>query len=78
MDSGDVYLTMIDHNQPLHVRFYSFGNGEEPMQVVDSHVVSRSLTTTECKGDTHKDKQESICVQKCHEACDPMAGKQNV
>ncbi|XP_031555977.1 uncharacterized protein LOC116292765 [Actinia tenebrosa] len=73
-DSGDVYLTMIDHDQPLHVRFYSFANGEEQAQVVDSHVVSRKLTTAECKGDTYRDKEEPNCVQRCHEACAPLAG----
>ncbi|XP_031555995.1 uncharacterized protein LOC116292780 [Actinia tenebrosa] len=73
-DSGDVYLTMIDHDQPLHVRFYSFANGEESAQIVDSHVVSRKLTTSECKGDTYRDKEEPNCVQRCHEACAPLTG----
>ncbi|XP_031548993.1 uncharacterized protein LOC116286577 isoform X2 [Actinia tenebrosa] len=75
-NSGDVYLTLIDHNQPIHARFYSFGNGEEAAQIVDSHVVSRKLTATDCKGDTYRDKDEPNCVQRCHEACAPLAGCQ--
>lgn len=74
-DSGDVYLSMIDHEQPIHARFYAFGNGEDAAQIVDSHVISRKLTTAECKGDTFQDKEEPNCVQKCHEACAPLAGK---
>ena len=72
---GDVYLTMIDSNDPLYVRFYSFGNGEKPLEIIDAHIISRRLTKAECKGDTVLDKLTNMCVQNCHELCDPTLGK---
>ena len=73
-ESGDVYLTMIDRDEPLFVRFYSFGNGEKPLEVVDAHIVSRRLTKADCRGDTVLDKQTNMCAQRCHELCDPTQG----
>lgn len=71
---GDVYLTMIDRDDPLFVRFYSFGNGEDPLEVVDAHILSRHLTKAHCKGDTVHDKETNMCVQDCHVLCDPNQG----
>ncbi|XP_031555975.1 uncharacterized protein LOC116292763 [Actinia tenebrosa] len=71
-ETGNVYLSMNEYHDVLHVRFYSFGNNKEPAQVVDSHVFSRAKTKTTCKGDTQADGDN--CVQKCHETCDPIAG----
>ena len=73
-EMGDVYLTMIDTKDPLNVRFYSFGNGEEPMEVVDAHIISRHLTKANCRGDTVLDNQKHMCVQNCHIQCDPAQG----
>lgn len=75
---GDVYLTMIDSKNPLFVRFYSFGNGEEPLEIVDAHIVSRHLTKANCRGDTVLDKESNMCVQNCHEMCDPSQGEQKI
>ena len=72
---GNVYLTMIDRNNTLDVQFYSFGNGEEPLEVVDAHILSRNLTTADCKGDTKLDDKTNMCVQDCHDQCDPLQGK---
>ena len=72
---GDVYLTMIDRDNNLDVQFYSFGNGEEPLEVVDAHILSRLLTKAYCKGDTKLDNETNICVQDCHVLCDPLQGK---
>ena len=72
---GDVYLTMIDRDNPLDVQFYSFGNGEEPLEVVDAHILSRLLTKAHCEGDTKLDDQTNMCVQDCHVLCDPLQGK---
>ena len=44
------------------------------MQVVDAHIVSRRLTQAKCRGDTMRDNQTNICVQHCHELCDPFQG----
>ena len=71
---GDVYLTMIDRDDPLFVRFYSFGNGEDPMEVVDAHILSRHLTKAHCRGDTVHDQQTNMCEQDCHVLCDPNEG----
>ena len=73
-EKGDVYLSMIDRNDPLYVRFWSFGNADEPLEIVDAHVVSRRLTEANCKGDTVLDKESNMCVQICHELCDPTQG----
>ena len=73
-ESGYVYLTMIDRDDPLFVRFYSFGNGEKTLEVVDAHIVSRRLTKADCRGDTVLDKKTNMCVQHCHELCDPTQG----
>ena len=76
-DSGDVYLNFIDSTNHLNVRFYAFGNDEKPAKVMDAHIVSRSLTQVDCKGDTTRDRELDMCVQKCHPYCDPLAGKNN-
>ena len=71
---GDVYLTMIDTVNPLFVRFYAFGTGDKPLEVVDAHIVSRHLTKANCRGDTTLDKETNMCVQNCHIQCDPTQG----
>ena len=74
-EQGEIYLSMIDKENPrLYVRFYAFGNGEDTLEITDAHVLKRSLTKAECKGDTTKDVGTNICIQKCHEMCDPMKG----
>lgn len=74
-DSGDIYLNWIDSQDHLNVRFYAFGNNQDPAKVMDAHIISRQLTKAECKGDTIKDTETNVCVQKCHKDCDPLAGK---
>lgn len=75
-EEGEIYLSLIDKEKPvLHVRFYAFGNGEDALEVTNAHVLKRSLTTAECKGDTSKDPDTSMCVQKCHELCNPVKGR---
>ena len=72
-EKGDVYLIMIDTENPLYVRFWSFGNGE-PLEIVDAHIVSRHLTEANCKGDTRLDVESNMCMQNCHELCEPTQG----
>lgn len=75
-EKGEIYLSMIDKEKPnLHIRFYAFGNGEDALEITDAHVLKRSFTKAECKGDTLKDQGTNTCVQKCHEMCDPLKGK---
>lgn len=74
-DSGDVYLTHLDTDQPLNVRFYAFGNTNSSVKIWDAHIIPRDLTDAECKGATYKDLPTNLCVQKCHSFCDPFAGK---
>ena len=73
-ERGDVFLTMIDRADPLQVRFWSFGNGDEPLEIIDAHIVSRHLTEANCRGDTSLDVESNMCVQNCHELCDPAQG----
>ena len=73
---GYVYLTMIDRVKPNNVRFFSFGNGEELLEVVDAHIISRHLTKAYCRGDTVLDKDTNMCVQNCHIMCDPNQGEE--
>lgn len=74
-EQGEIYLSMIDKETPrLHVRFYAFGNGEDGLEITDAHVLKRSLTKAECKGDTTKQVGTNMCLQKCHEMCDPLKG----
>lgn len=65
---------MIDIQNPINARFYAFGNDENPAKIMDAHLVSRGLTTAECKGDTVKDMETNLCVHECHKDCDPLAG----
>ena len=73
-EKGDVYLTMIDTDNPIMVRFYTFGCGEKHLDVVDAHIISRHLTKANCRGDTVLDNQTNMCVQHCNELCDPAQG----
>ncbi|XP_078348817.1 uncharacterized protein LOC144633816 isoform X1 [Oculina patagonica] len=73
-ESGDVYLTYLDTDHPLNVRFYAFGNMDASVKIWDAHILSRDLTNADCKGDTCKDLPTNLCVQKCHSLCDPFAG----
>lgn len=77
-EDGDVFLTMIDDKNPLFVRFYSFGNGEDPLDIVDAHIVLRSQMKATCKGDTSLDVVSNMCLQSCHPLCDPDRGLSHV
>lgn len=73
-EHGEIFLSMIDKENQLRVRFYAFGNGEDALEETDAHVLKRSLTKAKCKGDTKKDEATDICVQKCNGMCDPLKG----
>ena len=73
-DSSQVFLIYTDKEDVLNPRFYAFGNMNEEVQIWDAHIVRRDFIDAECKGDTYKDLKENLCVQKCHEYCDPFAG----
>ena len=73
-EDGEIFLTMIDEEHPLFVRFYSFGNGEDPLDIVDAHIVLRSLMKATCEGDTSLDVLSNMCLQRCHELCNPDRG----
>lgn len=75
-ENRDVFLSMYDKHNPLYSRFYSFGNGEDPVQVVDVHVLSRRLSNVNCRGDTMLDEETNLCVQDCNDLCDPAQGMQ--
>lgn len=74
-ENRHVFLSMIDKENPLSSHFYSFGNGEELVQVVDVHVLPRRLFNVDCRGDTVLDEDTNLCVQECHKFCDPAKGR---
>ena len=74
-ESGEIYLNMLDTSDRLKTRFYAFGNGDKQVDVIDAQIVSRDMTLADCKGDTFMDLETKLCVQKCHEDCDPLYGK---
>ena len=59
---GEVFLTMVDVVDPLYVRWYSFGNGEDPLQVVDAHILSRQFTKATCRGENGLDETTNMCT----------------
>ncbi|XP_066029703.1 uncharacterized protein [Pocillopora verrucosa] len=76
-DGGDIYLTHLDANDPLPVRFYAFGNMDKVVKIWDAHIIPRDLTDADCKESTYKDPPTNLCFLKCHEYCDPFVGCKN-
>lgn len=75
-DRGIVYLNMIDRSRNFDIRFYAFGNKDEPANIMDAHVVSHKRTEVTCKGQgTVKDAIENLCAKNCHKHCNPVAGQ---
>ena len=73
---GDNYLTITDRENPVHARFFTFGNGEDDVAIMDIQVTPRSGLVQECKGGTMQDAAGHFCVRKpCHEACDELGGE---
>jgi len=73
-DGGNVYLNMIDNKRNFDIRFYAFGNKDDPVNIMDAHIVSHNQTKVQCKGNTVKDAIENMCANNCHRDCDPVAG----
>ena len=72
---GDNYLTTIDRTNPINARFYTFGNGEDDVTIMDIQVTTRSSLVQVCKGGSMLDAIGHFCVKKpCHEACDAITG----
>lgn len=74
-DGGNVYLKMIDRGRNFNIEFYAFGNQDEPVNIMDAHIVSHKRTEVTCKGSTVKDAIENVCAQNCHKHCNPVAGQ---
>ncbi|XP_013392189.1 uncharacterized protein LOC106160199 [Lingula anatina] len=67
-ERGHVYAVFEDHDEPLHVRFFAFGNGESPLSIMDAHVLPTSATGEHvCSG--HTIDFEGTCVEHCHPEC---------
>ncbi|XP_048577992.1 uncharacterized protein LOC5500372 [Nematostella vectensis] len=74
---GDVYLSLVDTENPIDASYYAFGNGEKSLQVSNVHVVKgRASIQTKCRGVTLSPEENSpYCVNKpCHRLCDPLMG----
>ena len=74
-DAGNVYLNMIDNSRNFDIGFYAFGNKDDPVMIMDAHIVSHNRTEVQCRGDTKKDEIENLCAKNCHKYCNPVAGQ---
>ncbi|XP_019641283.1 PREDICTED: uncharacterized protein LOC109482870 isoform X1 [Branchiostoma belcheri] len=73
-EKGLVYMVYTDASPPLGIRFYSFGSGEESVEIMDARVIEGGTTEMECTGGTIM--QDGMCVEDCHpecEGCIPMS-----
>ncbi|XP_019618562.1 PREDICTED: uncharacterized protein LOC109465632 [Branchiostoma belcheri] len=68
-EKGLVYMVYNDRSPPLGIRFYSFGSGEESVEIMDARVIEGGATgQMECTGGTVL--KDGICVEDCHPECD--------
>ncbi|KAI8489136.1 hypothetical protein Bbelb_331210 [Branchiostoma belcheri] len=68
-EKGLVYMVYNDRSPPLGIRFYSFGSGEESVEIMDARVIEGGATgQMECTGGTVL--KGGICVEDCHPECD--------
>ena len=76
---GDVYLALIDTDNPLKVRFFGFGNKEEDVVIFNIGTTPHHQMKIKCKGNSlaavYLDLKTKICVPRCHEMCEPLKGK---
>lgn len=76
---GDAYLVCIDNSKPLPIKFYAFGNKKEAVEVLHVSYVPHRLMNIRCKGTSslYMDFERAVCVPRCHELCEPLAGRLN-
>ncbi|XP_078589276.1 uncharacterized protein LOC144869684 [Branchiostoma floridae x Branchiostoma japonicum] len=67
-EKGLVYMVYSDNSEPLGIRFYSFGSGEKPVEIMDARVIEGGATgQMECTGGTVM--KDGMCVEDCHPEC---------
>ncbi|CAH1233484.1 Hypp764 [Branchiostoma lanceolatum] len=66
-EKGLVYMVYIDDSPPLGIRFYSFGSGEEDVEIMDARIIEGRATEVECRGGTVM--KDGNCVENCHPEC---------
>ncbi|KAI8494110.1 hypothetical protein Bbelb_284570, partial [Branchiostoma belcheri] len=67
-EKGLVYMVYIYQGPPLGIRFYSFGSGEKPVEIMDARVIEGGATgDMECTGGTVL--KDGMCVEDCHPEC---------
>ncbi|XP_078665895.1 uncharacterized protein LOC144908233 [Branchiostoma floridae x Branchiostoma belcheri] len=67
-ETGLVYMVYIYQGPPLGIRFYSFGSGEKPVEIMDARVIEGGATgDMECTGGTVL--KDGMCVEDCHPEC---------
>ncbi|XP_066266192.1 uncharacterized protein [Branchiostoma lanceolatum] len=66
-EKGLVYMVYIDDSPPLGIRFYSFGSGEEDVEIMDARIIEGGATEVECRGGTVM--MDGICAEDCHPEC---------
>ncbi|XP_035682730.1 uncharacterized protein LOC118420131 [Branchiostoma floridae] len=57
-----------DNGKPLGIRFYSFGSGEEDVEIMDARIIEGGAAgQMECTGGTVM--KDGMCVEDCHPEC---------
>ena len=72
----NVYLSYIDAQDHLDVQFYTFGSGEENVDVMDISILSHTFVQFVCRGNLLPNNKtatptDRACEKNCHTECDP-------
>ena len=61
-------MVYTDESKPIGIRFYSFGSGENDIEIMDARIISgRATGEMECTGGTVM--VDGMCVEDCHPEC---------
>eukprot|EP00058_Branchiostoma_floridae_P002515 XP_002588003.1 hypothetical protein BRAFLDRAFT_125400 [Branchiostoma floridae] len=67
-EKGLIYMVYTDESKPIGIRFYSFGSGENDVEIMDARIIEGSATgEMECTGGTVM--VDGRCVEDCHPEC---------
>ncbi|XP_078584975.1 uncharacterized protein LOC144867080 [Branchiostoma floridae x Branchiostoma japonicum] len=67
-EKGLIYMVYTDESKPIGIRFYSFGSGENDIEIMDARIIGGSDTgDLECTGGTVM--VDGRCVEDCHPEC---------
>ncbi|XP_035687268.1 uncharacterized protein LOC118423284 isoform X1 [Branchiostoma floridae] len=67
-EKGLIYMVYNDAGPPFGIRFYSFGSGEEDVEIMDARIIEGGAQgEMECTGGTIM--KDGKCVEDCHPEC---------